>query len=69
MQLSAQVELHPGDLVFTGTPAGVGPLVVGDQVLAHIDGLPALSVTIVPRQLTGREAPLMVRPLLQPCFR
>ena len=29
-QLSAAWELKPGDLIYTGTPAGVGPVVVGD---------------------------------------
>ena len=47
-QLSTLFELRPGDLVFTGTPAGVGPLAVGDRLEAHIDGLPDLSVRIGP---------------------
>jgi fumarylpyruvate hydrolase len=47
-QLSTLFELMPGDLVFTGTPAGVGPLSVGDRLEAHIDGLPPLSVGIGP---------------------
>mmetsp|Transcript_17133 Transcript_17133/g.22238 ORF Transcript_17133/g.22238 Transcript_17133/m.22238 type:complete len:271 (+) Transcript_17133:19-831(+) len=34
--LSKQVTIHAGDLIFTGTPAGVGPLVVGDSVLCSI---------------------------------
>ena len=37
--LSALVRLKPGDLIYTGTPEGVGPLVAGDQVHGHIDGL------------------------------
>lgn len=45
--LSARVTLQPGDLVFTGTPAGVGPLQPGDSVLAEIEGLPALEFRIV----------------------
>jgi fumarylpyruvate hydrolase len=44
--LSALVELKPGDLVFTGTPDGVGPLVVGDEVSAGIEGLDALEFVI-----------------------
>ena len=47
-QLSTLFTLMPGDLVFTGTPAGVGPLVVGDRLEAQIDGLPSLSVRIGP---------------------
>ena len=42
-------DLGPGDLLFTGTPAGVGPIVAGDRVEATIDGLPSLSFTVAPR--------------------
>jgi fumarylpyruvate hydrolase len=45
-QLSRQVRLEAGDLIYTGTPSGVGPVVPGDLISAHIDGLPALAVTI-----------------------
>ena len=38
--------LQPGDLIFTGTPEGVGPLVPGDRVEATIDGLAPLSFTV-----------------------
>ena len=54
-QLSTLFELMPGDLVFTGTPAGVGSLAVGDLVEAHIDGLPELSIRIGP-PATGTAA-------------
>jgi fumarylpyruvate hydrolase len=37
--LSELVELQPGDLIYTGTPDGVGALVPGDVVTAGIDGL------------------------------
>jgi fumarylpyruvate hydrolase len=47
-QLSKQVTLAAGDLIYTGTPAGVGPIVPGDLITAHIDGLPSLSITITP---------------------
>lgn len=47
-QLSKQVRLEPGDLIYTGTPSGVGPVVPGDLISAHIDGLPSLTVTITP---------------------
>jgi len=46
--LSQLYELLPGDLVFTGTPAGVGPVVAGDQIDCTIEGLTALSVRIAP---------------------
>jgi len=42
-------EVRPGDLVFTGTPEGVGPLNPGDRVKATIDGLPPLTFTVRPR--------------------
>ena len=38
--------LSPGDLIYTGTPEGVGPLVSGDRVRASIDGLDDLVFTI-----------------------
>lgn len=49
-KLSRQYALQPGDLIFTGTPAGVGPVVTGDVLHAYIDGLDALDVTIVQRR-------------------
>ena len=36
---SKHFTLLPGDIVLTGTPAGVGPLYVGDQLVAELDGL------------------------------
>jgi fumarylpyruvate hydrolase len=45
-ELSALYELKPGDLVFTGTPAGVGPLVRGDSLVGGIEGLDTLRTTI-----------------------
>jgi fumarylpyruvate hydrolase len=47
-QLSKQVTLGTGDLIYTGTPAGVGPVVPGDLIAAHIDGLPPLTIIIAP---------------------
>ena len=40
--LSTSVRLAPGDLIYTGTPAGVGPVVRGDLVEGGIDGLDVL---------------------------
>ncbi len=37
--LSNLITLQPGDLIFTGTPAGVGPVNPGDQLEGHIDGV------------------------------
>jgi len=45
-RLSTELTLNAGDVVFTGTPAGVGPLVAGNQVIARIEGLPELAFTI-----------------------
>lgn len=46
--LSRSVTLVPGDLIMTGTPAGVGPLVLGDVVTGGIDGLGDIHLTIQP---------------------
>jgi fumarylpyruvate hydrolase len=46
-ELSTLFELRPGDLIFTGTPAGVGPVVPGDSLVGGIDGLDTLRTTIV----------------------
>ena len=45
-RLSRQVALAAGDVIFTGTPEGVGAVKAGDQLLAEIAGLEPLSVTI-----------------------
>ncbi|HEX7597935.1 MAG TPA: fumarylacetoacetate hydrolase family protein [Polyangia bacterium] len=45
-QLSRQVSLAAGDVIFTGTPEGVGPVVRGDRLLAEIEGLEPLAVAI-----------------------
>lgn len=46
--LSGFYHLGPGDLIFTGTPAGVGPVQPGDRLEGTIEGVGALSVTIAP---------------------
>jgi len=46
--LSQYYELLPGDLIFTGTPADVGPVKPGDRLDGGIDGLGTLSISIVP---------------------
>jgi fumarylpyruvate hydrolase len=46
-ELSTLFELQPGDLVFTGTPAGVGSVQRGDSIVGGIDGLETLRTTIV----------------------
>jgi 2-keto-4-pentenoate hydratase/2-oxohepta-3-ene-1,7-dioic acid hydratase in catechol pathway len=46
-QLSEAFELMPGDIIYSGTPENVGPVVKGDVIECHIDKLPNLSVKIV----------------------
>jgi fumarylpyruvate hydrolase len=46
-KLSQAFELFPGDIIYSGTPENVGPVVKGDVIEMHIDGLPNLSVKIV----------------------
>ncbi|UCH18005.1 MAG: fumarylacetoacetate hydrolase family protein [Burkholderiales bacterium] len=43
--LSSLITLQPGDLIFSGTPAGVGPIQPGDKLEGHIDGVGDLTVT------------------------
>jgi fumarylpyruvate hydrolase len=49
-KLSQQVMLAAGDLIYTGTPAGVGPVVPGDVIAAKIDGLAPLTISITPTE-------------------
>ena len=44
--LSTFYRLEPGDLIMTGTPAGVGPLQPGDTLVAHVEGLTPFSFSI-----------------------
>lgn len=44
--LSTLYRVEPGDLIYTGTPAGVGPVVPGDVIVVNIDGLESLTVAI-----------------------
>jgi fumarylpyruvate hydrolase len=44
--LSRSMVLKPGDLIMTGTPAGVGPIVSGDKVTGGIDTLVEIDITI-----------------------
>ncbi len=45
-ELSAFFEIAPGDLLYTGTPAGVGPLEPGDEVTGGIEGIDEISIKI-----------------------
>jgi fumarylpyruvate hydrolase len=42
--LSGLITLQAGDLIFSGTPAGVGPIKAGDQLEGHVDGVGELAV-------------------------
>jgi fumarylpyruvate hydrolase len=44
--LSRYFRLLPGDLIMTGTPAGVGPVKPGDRLDARIDGVGKLTVVV-----------------------
>ncbi len=45
--LSCYYHLRPGDLILTGTPAGVGPVVSGDKIEGRIDGLEPIQLTLI----------------------
>ncbi|MFA9421667.1 MAG: fumarylacetoacetate hydrolase family protein [Gammaproteobacteria bacterium] len=45
--LSKLYEVAPGDLIYTGTPDGVGPIQVGDQIKAGIDGIGELEIKVI----------------------
>jgi len=45
--LSAYFTLAPGDLILSGTPAGVGPVVRGDRLRAQVEGLAPLDVQVI----------------------
>jgi fumarylpyruvate hydrolase len=46
-KLSQAFELMPGDIIFSGTPENVGPVVAGDVMEGFIAGLPTLNVKVV----------------------
>jgi fumarylpyruvate hydrolase len=43
--LSGLVTLQPGDLIYSGTPAGVGPVQPGDKLEGRVDGVGDLTIT------------------------
>ncbi len=45
--LSTHYRLEPGDLIYTGTPAGVGPVEIGDRLVGSVEGLHDLHIQIV----------------------
>jgi len=48
--LSSFYHLHPGDLIYTGTPEGVGPVVPGDALEGTIAGVGTIALTIGPAE-------------------
>ena len=46
-KLSEAFELAPGDIIYSGTPENVGPVIPGDVMEGHIDGLPSIRVRVV----------------------
>lgn len=46
-RLSADMDLQAGDLIFTGTPEGVGPVVAGDELEGGIEGLAPIRVRYI----------------------
>ncbi len=44
--VSTFITLKTGDLIFTGTPAGVGPVKTGDHLTAYLEGEPVLDFNV-----------------------
>ena len=44
--LSLFYHLQPGDLIYTGTPEGVGPVVSGDQITGRVEGIAEVALTV-----------------------
>ena len=47
--ITSIMTLLPGDIISTGTPSGIGPIVPGDTVTVHVEGIGALTNTVVAR--------------------
>ena len=45
--IGSDMDLAPGDLIFTGTPDGVGPAVAGDDLEGGIEGLEPIRIRII----------------------
>ena len=45
--LTEDMDLQAGDLIYTGTPAGVGPVVAGDELAGDVDGLETVTIRFV----------------------
>ena len=61
---SAFYTLHPGDVVFTGTPEGVSPIEPGDQIEAIIQGIGSMRVPVLAPEGTTSEVQSRLQPAL-----
>ncbi|MFB6160094.1 MAG: fumarylacetoacetate hydrolase family protein [Haloferacaceae archaeon] len=52
-EITAYMTLEPGDVIATGTPAGVGPLEDGDEVAVEIEGVGTLEHTVAAGEFAG----------------
>jgi fumarylpyruvate hydrolase len=48
--LSTYYHLQPGDLIYTGTPEGVGAVVSGDKITGRVEGIADISLNIGPAE-------------------
>ena len=48
--LSLHYHLQPGDLIYTGTPEGVGPVVSGDRITGRVEGVGTIELTVGPAE-------------------
>lgn len=46
-RLKTDMDLQPGDLIYTGTPEGVGPVIIGDELSGGIEGLQRITVRFI----------------------
>jgi 2-keto-4-pentenoate hydratase/2-oxohepta-3-ene-1,7-dioic acid hydratase in catechol pathway len=46
---SSNYTLHPGDVLLTGTPEGIGPVIAGDLIVAHCEGIGDMTVPVKAR--------------------
>jgi fumarylpyruvate hydrolase len=46
--LSTYYHLQPGDLIYTGTPDGVGPVVAGDKITGLVEGVGTIALNLLP---------------------
>ncbi len=53
--ISRHMTLEPGDVIATGTPSGVGPIVPGDEVTIEIEGVGTLTNPVIARQDAPRH--------------